>query len=836
MLRATLGPQSVLAGRNLQNTLSAGRPEAAQLVQRCMLWVHRCVSLNATAAASVPLRLFTKRGNTAIAKFFTRVAPELGMRVIDRKTRAWLRSEWISPHTKDLLGDRMDDVAEVQRHAILDLLQDVNPNSDGYAWREGIYTDLQLFGRHFTHLVDVDRGGIPAELWRLMPQGVEVIPSASEFVDSFEYGSGATKTVFPPDEVLWIRMNDPLDPWGGLGPLEAWLRTADASINIQVFQDELFKRHGSPDWMLWPEVSMGPEQKREFRSAWTRMFGTLFRRMHSVAIADGKGKLERLGDSPRDLQFGESEDRKRDQIGQAFGVPKSLLTTDDVNRANAVESMKVHAKFGYWPLVKRVEDALNEQLAQRWGEGFILVHDNPIPEDMEDRREERASRLASGYTINDIRAIDGEPPLEGEFSDLGDVPMATATLKPLERIVAPPEPPPMMPGNNGNNGDEAPPRLEDQSENQEEERAAVLAVKILAEIMRHRPQVVVPSVVPVERAAERYRPNPALPGPPDARWVHAAYEQWARPAPSFLPPPLLQSAHWSKAILPGEPENAEGDDRIPKGMVEGLSDVLLKLRNRVLRALEGEEGTPEPKAVRPTGPTSPEDYLPEGDLEDWQLLLQTEIGKHLKTATKAAGESAVAQVIEHISFDLENPRVQDYLGNSSRRIGRELTDTYRSFIRGALQEGIDEGESALEIAERIRRRVPVDTTRGWARRIARTEMAFAHVKATELGWQQSGVVVGKQFVLAPDACPWCEAVAADFGDGRGEMGESKTVDLGGSFYEVGHQLRAEFENAEGEMVERVMVLDYSPDDAGLTVPPVHPHCRCSVRPVLEGEA
>ena len=95
---------------------------------------------------------------------------------------------------------------------------------------------------------------------------------------------------------------------------------------------------------------------------------------------------------------------------------------------------------------------------------------------------------------------------------------------------------------------------------------------------------------------------------------------------------------------------------------------------------------------------------------------------------------------------------------------------------------------------------------------------------------RSGVVVGKQFVLAPDACPWCEAVANDFGTGRGSLGDSKTINLGQPFYETGSTIRAEIEGTE-----RTMVLDYSPDDTNPSVPPVHPQCRCSVRPVLAGE-
>ena len=103
------------------------------------------------------------------------------------------------------------------------------------------------------------------------------------------------------------------------------------------------------------------------------------------------------------------------------------------------------------------------------------------------------------------------------------------------------------------------------------------------------------------------------------------------------------------------------------------------------------------------------------------------------------------------------------------------------------------------------------------------------------------MVAYKQFVLAPDACPWCVAVADELGgDGRAtgpdDMPPGKLFPLNQPFLEVGTELVGKFTNKDGTISERPLRLNYTPDpDAGLSIPPVHPHCRCSMRPILDDE-
>jgi len=82
-------------------------------------------------------------------------------------------------------------------------------------------------------------------------------------------------------------------------------------------------------------------------------------------------------------------------------------------------------------MVQEVEDVLNERLVARYGEGLVLVHENPVPDDRGIRIQERKSLLESGASVNEIRKGDGQEPVTGIFAD---APLVAAGLVPLEML------------------------------------------------------------------------------------------------------------------------------------------------------------------------------------------------------------------------------------------------------------------------------------------------------------------------------------------------------------------------------------------------------------------
>tara|TARA_Y100001973_G_C5209184_1_gene344095 strand:- start:23251 stop:25542 length:2292 start_codon:yes stop_codon:yes gene_type:complete len=414
------------ASVNVPQTSPLGRrPHMRDLAARYGMLVHRCVAINAQTAASITPRLFAIGNASTLTK-----AKGLNPKPISDETKAYMRGQMsCSPSASVLrkIKGNTENVVELESHPFLDLLEDVNDQTEGVAFRESFYSDLQIFGRNFTLLVR-DNSKQPTSMWRLLPQIMNIVPGKEQFISHYEYGDGADKIHYSAEDVFWVHLYDPSDPYGGVGPLEAWLQTVDSQFANAAFIDNMYRKGGAPDYVLMAKGGMSTEQKRSFRAEFRRLFGRMVNRQDTIAIMSGDADLKPLQRPPRELQTVEQEQYTIEALAMAFGVPKSLLTTDDVNLANAREGSITHARNTILPMLRRFEDAVNQRLLPLWSDRLFLMHDNPVREDREIRIHERASQLGAGYTVNEIRLADDMEPLDDPSAD---TPMIASNLIPL---------------------------------------------------------------------------------------------------------------------------------------------------------------------------------------------------------------------------------------------------------------------------------------------------------------------------------------------------------------------------------------------------------------------
>jgi hypothetical protein len=154
---------------------------------------------------------------------------------------------------------------------------------------------------------------------------------------------------------------------------------------------------------------------------------------------------------------------------------------------------------------------------------------------------------------------------------------------------------------------------------------------------------------------------------------------------------------------------------------------------------------------------------------------------------------------------------EKYLRNHvDKQMIPSVSETVNEAIRDELAVGVSKGETIPELTDRVRTTTTEMSGIG-AERIARTETADAFMSSREASWKESGVVWGKRWRLAPEACEFCEAAARDFG----------VQPLGVPFFGKGTVLTA----ASGAS----MKLDYK----AVNGPPLHPNDRCGMAAVME---
>ena len=178
------------------------------------------------------------------------------------------------------------------------------------------------------------------------------------------------------------------------------------------------------------------------------------------------------------------------------------------------------------------------------------------------------------------------------------------------------------------------------------------------------------------------------------------------------------------------------------------------------------------------------DMIVEATLDFEPILMQV--------ATQAGIEALKLVDSEQVYTPFE---IQKTVRKRVEKFAESMVKTDKDKLIDIITEGVQGGSSIPEISGKIRDTF-ADYSKTQADRIVRTEVSSAASTAQIDAWGQSGVVVGKEWIVS-DPCPECEPY------------DGKIVGLEKGFY-------GESEFADGD-------------------PPLHPNCKCDIIPVLEGE-
>ncbi len=178
-----------------------------------------------------------------------------------------------------------------------------------------------------------------------------------------------------------------------------------------------------------------------------------------------------------------------------------------------------------------------------------------------------------------------------------------------------------------------------------------------------------------------------------------------------------------------------------------------------------------------------------------------------------AGQGALALVAQQ-AFDARTDPIAQYFATRPSLVADAVNSETEKQLRASLTEGINAGESMTELADRVSE--VFGALAGFrAERIARTETIGASTFATIQGWDQSGVVVSKEWFTAHDerVCLGCDAM------------DGEIIDLNTDYFDKGDKLT--LSDDEGNIV-----YSQNFDFGAVDGPPLHGNCRCTILPIM----
>lgn len=247
---------------------------------------------------------------------------------------------------------------------------------------------------------------------------------------------------------------------------------------------------------------------------------------------------------------------------------------------------------------------------------------------------------------------------------------------------------------------------------------------------------------------------------------------------------------------PNEPANPAR--RIQINLVRVLEDQ----KREIINALLGEKG-----GKKQFGPQDLLRLLTA--MGAFEVQYQEAVAGPMAEATAFGSTFGTNEVGVAGSFDVTNPRVAEFAATYSDQFASEASAASLRRARTVIARGLEQGQSVQQIADQISTDYAFSPERATV--VARTETARAFVEGERLGWEESGVVRGKQWQLAAGACPFCRETA--------RKGTAKVFGLNEPFWKNGDTISA----GGGS---------YSVRYGDVQGAPLHPNCRCDIIPVL----
>jgi HK97 family phage portal protein len=202
------------------------------------------------------------------------------------------------------------------------------------------------------------------------------------------------------------------------------------------------------------------------------------------------------------------------------------------------------------------------------------------------------------------------------------------------------------------------------------------------------------------------------------------------------------------------------------------------------------------------------------NLDKWFKDLDEAVTPYIRFTLLAGAKKALASVVTGREISPMNPLVIKAL--EDHRIGslRNIIDTTTKEIREEIARGMAARESLPQIRKRLETKFD-SLERYRATLIARTETIWAWNRGATIGWSESGVVHKKVWIASGDTrtCGYCPQM------------DGKTIEITDVFWRKGDEMA---EHPEDPKSPR---LKFTYEEVGH--PPLHPHCRCSVGPVVE---
>lgn len=354
----------------------------------------------------------------------------IGYQAVTKVSQGAARLKW------DLFDISGGAEKEIEKHPLLDLLNNPNPMQGRQQFFESYFAFLLLDGNSY---VERNMAGKP-ELWPVRPDYMKVIPGENGMPEAFCFQpkTNGEKVIFEVNQangqsdLLQSKLFNPTNDWYGMSPIEAALLSLDQHNQAGKWNLSLLQRGAKPSGALvvtstqYNPTATLPNEVFDKLKAELEMNHTGPNNAAKTMLLQGGLDWKQFSLSPVDMDFLNSKNLSAREICLAYGVPPLLLNISGDNTYNNLSDARL-ALYDEMiiPISEFAISDFNRWLVPMFGKGLELRLDLDCIEALAPRRKakfEQANLTSEYLTINERRDMVGYPPIEG-----GDV-LANSSL------------------------------------------------------------------------------------------------------------------------------------------------------------------------------------------------------------------------------------------------------------------------------------------------------------------------------------------------------------------------------------------------------------------------
>jgi len=598
-------------------------------------------------------------------------------------------------------------------HDLQQLLRKPNPYYSIQSLLEFWEMSRCLSGEAYWQLVRLGRNDIPEQLYYLRPDRMNIVPDEKEYIKEYIYKINHKENRLNPEQVLYFRMLDPLNEYGGLSPLIPGGRIIDTDNEITEWNKVFFQNAARPDGAFVSDGHLNTDSfDRMNEQIKAKHLGT--KNAHKPLLLEGGVKWQEIQNSHKDMDFPGLKNMTRQDICDLLGVPTSLISNRKED--GSTYNNRREARLFFWEDTVLMEgqdltEALNNELAPRYGDDvFIKIDTSEIPalRENEDSKTERLnSKIENNWLLlNEARTADGKEPIDGlditlaehqaKFKNVGLLQTNSKDIVDMKEV-----------------------------------KSLLLEVNnTLNDVKKNN------------RKLELFN-----------QYKHLFDDEEIKDIKGNLLKKEITLEHaekwfnYIKQTLPFE-------DRFNKLVTR----LFTEQEKTVLDNLSGYEKSKNYVETKDISEGDIDDII--FSFEEQKEYFATESGPLFRNCVQVFGTDALSSLGLAIDFDLENPRVAEFLDKKVMKFAEEVNDTTIKQLKKELIEGLHEGEGIPELSKRVKG-VFEDATTWRANNIARTEIIGSSNFANDEGLVQSGVVETKSWLTSIDGRERPEHAAAN---------------------------------------------------------------------------